>query len=565
MIPSLLQLLVMLSVACSKAPDPLPASVRFEAGIPADHTLHTFAVSRDGRWLAYAAESDSDRRRHIFVRSLEETTQPRELLGTDGGRNPFFSPDGVSIAYFSRGGVWRVPAQGSVAPERIADAPIESAGGTWTDDGRIVFAPLGNQGLMEVPAAGGVAVAVTRLDAEEGEIDHGWPHALSGGRVLFTVSQRGRDPHLEVLSSDGQRTRLRVPVVGQSQFIDTGHLVYGYLGSLMTVRFDADAMAIRGAPTPVAQRLHTSAGYGQLGRAGFAVSRTGTLVWVRAGAEDASSELVRVARDGRYETLAAPAAVYQTPRLSPDGRRLAVVVRSGVMTREIRVLDATRPQRVLFTIRGGDNQSPAWMDSHRLTFGSNRDGLQKIYVATDDRTPSALRGIGGATVARNPAYWIRSPQLLALYEIDAVRRRDALVYRAGGSVEPAAATGANERSPALSPDGKWIAYVSDASGRDEVFVAPLDKSLEPLQMTSSGAVEPVWTREGLFFREADRMMLVTLDSGAKREVFEGHFERDPGANLPAYDVDRQGNFIMLRSVAKPRALRVVRYWAREFD
>src|SRR4029453_1509405 len=106
-----------------------------------------------------------------------------------------------------------------------------------------------------------------------------------------------------------------------------------------------------------------------------------TLAWLPASAEDARSLIVRVDRSGRYSPLSAPAEVYQTPRLSPDGRRLAVVVRPGVITREIRVLDVARPGRLLFAVQGGDNQSPAWMpDSQRLSFGSNRDGLQKIYT-----------------------------------------------------------------------------------------------------------------------------------------------------------------------------------------
>jgi len=565
MIPRVLLSLMFASAACARVPEPRPAPVRFTATIPEGHTLDTFAISDDGEWVVYSAETATDRRRRLFIRALRGAAdREREIAGSDGGRNPFFSPDAASVAYFARGGLWRASVQGEAAPHRIVDAPVESAGGTWTEDGRILFAPLGDRGLMEV-TAGGAVVPVTALSAEDGEIEHGWPCALPGGGIVFTVSQRGRDPHLEVLSPNRQRTRLRVPLFGQSHFVATGHLVYGYLGNLMAVRFDALASDIRGVPAAVAKGLQHSSGYGQLGRAGFAASRTGTLVWVRARPKDATSEIVRVARDGSYRTLAAPAAVYQTPRLSPDGRRLAVVARPDVMTREIRVLDAARPERVLVTIRGGDNQSPAWMDNRRLTFGSNRDGLQKIYVASGSASPTPLF-TADVAAARNPASWIRSPQLLALYEIDPLRRRDVLVYRVRESITPVAATRANERSPALSPDGRWIAYVSDASGRDEVFVKPLDGSMEALQMTSSGASEPVWTREGLFYREADRMMLAVLASGppgSVREVFEGHFDRDPGSNLAAYDVDEAGNFIMLRSTLAPRELRVVRHWGRE--
>jgi serine/threonine-protein kinase len=489
------------------------------------------------------------------VRAIGGTDgRDRELADTVGGTSPFFSPDGTAIAYFARGGLWRVRADGSAAPQRIADAPVDSAGGTWIEDGRIVFAPLASQGLMHVPASGGTPAALTQLSGAEDEIAHAWPHALPGGAVVFTVSQRGRDAHVEVLSKERSRSRLRVPISGPAQFVESGHLVYGYLGNLMAVRFNPRNLEIAGVPQTIAKGLNS-----------FSVSHTGTLVWLRAGADDAKSYLVRVARDGSYETLPAIPGVYQTPRLSPDGRRLAVVVRPDFMTRDIRVLDAARPERALFTLRGGDNQSPAWMDSRRLTFGSNRDGLQKIYVASDAATARPLF-TADASAARNPAAWSRPPRLLALYEIEPARGRNVLLYRVGESIVPIAATNANERSPALSPDGRWIAYVSDLPGRDEIYVKPLDGSMEAVQMTSSGAVEPVWTREGLFYREGDRMMLADLASGlpgSLRMVFEGHFERDPGANLAAYDIDPQGRFIMLKSARAARELRVVQNWGTE--
>ena len=220
----------------------------------------------------------------------------------------------------------------------------------------------------------------------------------------------------------------------------------------------------------------------------------------------------------------------------------------------------------MLTIEGGDNQSPAWRDSRRLTFGSNRDGLQKIYIVTiDQKRPPAPLFTADATVARNPASWAR--RLLALYEIEPARGRDVLVYRIGESIAPVAATAANERSPSVSLDGRWIAYVSDSSGRDEVYVTRLDRPSETMQISKGGATEPVWAREGLFYREGDSVMLRTLERGALGEphaVFEGHFEHDPGANLASYDVDPQGRFfIMLKSASHPRELRVVKNWGSE--
>jgi hypothetical protein len=207
------------------------------------------------------------------------------------------------------------------------------------------------------------------------------------------------------------------------------------------------------------------------------------------------------------------------------------------------------------------------MDNRRLTFGSNRDGLQKIYVvSTIGKRPPLPLFTADATAARNPSSWSRPPRLLALYEIEPSRGRDVLAYRIGESIAPVAATKANERSPSVSPDGRWIAYVADTSGRDEIYVTRLDRQAQAVQMTNGGASEPLWTREGLFYREGERMILRMVRMGAltePRSLFEGHFERDPGSNLAAYDIDLQGRFVMLKSALKPREIRIVQNWGTE--
>ena len=415
---------LVMAAACT-AP-PLPPAVRSTVPIPEDRILSSFAISSTGEQLVYSAESAADGRRRLFMRSLSsESVSDQELPNTVGATTPFFCPDGLSIAYFAGGAIWRMPVSGGT-PTRVVDAPIESAGGTWTDAGYIVFAPL-NRGLVAVRSDGGTTERVTELNAADDELEHGWPHALSDGLIVFTVSQRGRDPHLEVLPLKAIVKRLRVPIIGQAQFVETGHLIYSFLGNLMAVRFDVDRRAIEGVPAVIAKGIQTSRGFGALGRSGLAVSRTGTLVWLRAGADEGKSRLVRVARDGKVLPLSTPPDVLQTPRLSPDGRRLAVVARSGVMTREIRVLDTAQPDRVTLTIQGGDNQSPAWRDSRRLTFGSNRDGLQKIYVVSIDqrRAPVPLF-TADATVARNPASWAR--RLLASSSTRSSRRAVATCW-----------------------------------------------------------------------------------------------------------------------------------------
>jgi serine/threonine-protein kinase len=556
-------------VACAPATHERPQTTRSAFAIPAGRVLRTFAVSPDGKLLAYSAENESDQRLHLYVQSIDGGST-HEIAGALGAHNPFFSPDAQWVGYFSRGTLWKAPADTGTASQKITDATSEAAGASWTTDGRIVFAPLDGHGLMTVSSEGGTPVPLTTLSAREGELEHGWPHELPGGGIVFTVSQRGRDPHLEVVSKTGGRARLQVPAIGQSQFVSSGHLVYSYLGNLLAVAFDPETSQTRGVPVVIAKGIQSETSFGNLGRSGFAVSRSGTLAWLRASPEDARSRVVRVDRTGRYVPLPIPPGVYQTPRISPDGRYLAVVARPGVMTREIRIFDGRKPERLVTTLAGGDNQSPAWMpDGRRLTFGSNRDGLQKIYVATIGRGGSRPLFSIDVSVPRNPAAWLKKPPLLALYEIDPVRRRDVMVYRVDKFVLPVAVTMANERSPVLSPDGLFMAYVSDDSGRDEIYVKPLEAAGEAIRVTDGGGTEPVWTPEGLFYRRDDQLLLAPWKNGSAQmpeEILEGSFERDPGANLAAYDVDpKRQFFIMLKRALIPRELRIVRNWGTELE
>jgi Tol biopolymer transport system component len=548
------------------SPAKLPAVIRSLVSIPANRTLDQFALSPDGDSLAYTAEADNG---NVYL-SVRTPYQSADSVVMAGGDNPFFSPDGQWVAYFASGAIWKSSIVNVGDHQKVCDAPGENAGGTWTGDGRIVFAPLGGRGLMAVASTGGEPVALTTLNARELELAHGWPHALPGGGVVFTVAERGHDPHLEVLSPSNARGGRLFPAIGQAEYESTGHLVYSYLGDLYAVPFDAQERKTRGVPVPVARGVQTSSGFDALGRSGFALSTGGTLAWVRSTPHDSESELVRVDFEGSViARLKAGPATYQTPRLSPDGRRLAVVVRDGVMTHEIRVLDLLHDDRVGLTLQGGDNQSPAWTPDGRLSFASNRDGVQKIYVvkaARQDAAADVPKPLFSMDVSspRNPSSWIRTPPLLAFYEIDPFRARDVLVYRVGEAILPVAATPANERSPVLSPDGVSIAYVSDASGRDELYVKRLEEGSEARQISQHGGIEPVWTGKGLFYRDRPDSLEVVVGKET-RNLFTGRrFERDPGGNAADYDVDPRGRFlVMLKGSRRTHELEFVKNWGTE--
>lgn len=573
---------IVVSLACGAPDIPPPEPVRATIDIPAGRELESFAIAPDGSRIAYAAEENG--RDYLFVTSLAASGVDTSFSDSAGASRPFFSPDGQSIAFFANRRLNRVRTDGSEPARQICEAPSGSAGGAWTDDGRILFAPLNGQGLLEVPASGGRPRPLTRLNRRAGEIAHGWPHVLPGGGIVFTVSRRERDPQLAVLPPNGGEPRPLLPAVGQAQFVSSGlpaeapqtatgakvgHLVYGYLGDLLAVPFDLSELATRAGPTVIARNLQSFRGFGGIGRTALSVSRNGTLAWLRGNVEEPRSLLAWVDRAGRLSPLRELDGQYQSPRLSPDGRRIAMVVRSGVMTRDIRVIDAARPDRVLLTLQGGDNHSPVWRpDGRRLTFASNRDGPQDIYEASLDGAIEKLIPTDGS--ARNPTSWSRRPSVLAFYRIMPDGGRDIQTFQPPKTLNIRVATAANERSPALSEDGRWLAYVSDESGRDEVYVRRTDDpERRGVQLSVSGGVEPLWTKDGLLYRDGAAVIFTPIGAAegtllGGRLLFERRFQMDSGGNLPDYDVSRDGQrLLMLKSARHPREIRVVTNWSTE--
>jgi hypothetical protein len=508
----------------------------------------------------------------LYRRALDRfETEP--IPGTEGAHSPFFSPDSQWVGFFADGMLRRIRADGTGAAENVCEAPIDSAGGAWSDDGTIVFAPLHGKGLVKVAATGGDSQPLTQPDLKAGEIAHGWPQALPNGRgVLFTVSRPLRDSLMAVLEPDGSTHRLSLPMTGQARYVSAGYLVYGLLGDLLAVPFDLEQLRIRAGPFTVARELRSSGGFGGLERTWFGVSGAGSLVYVGGLVNDPSTTLVWVDRQGRATPFSATPGPYQTPRLSPDGKRLAVAIRSGYVTRDIWILDIGRGTRARLSMEGGDNLSPVWApDGRRLTFASNKSGSQNVYLMPLEAgaAPTLLLA-GGA--AHNPSSWSRDGRVLAGYDADPIRGRDVWLLDEAGQVNPVVATEANERSPSLSPDGGWMAYVSDESGGDEVYVRPIERGETARRVSVGGGTEPVWSRGGreLFYRQSDRMMVVAvtvdppLGFSLPQQLFERRYALDPGGNLPNYDVSPDGQrFVMLQSAEHPSEIRVVLNWLTE--
>ena len=579
---------VVASYRPAPAPDPPPRRA-LSIRIPSDRELLDVAVSPDAGRIAYTAVTEG--RSRLYVRRLDRfgaTAVP----GTDGASQPFFAPDGRSIGFFADGWLRTVSLDGDPGDERAADAETraggrdgttavcrltgEPAGGAWDARGRIVFGGPGRSGLRQVPAAGGEPAALTVVDGENGETAHGWPHVVDERWILFTVGRRGRDPRLRILDRATGETRPLPLADGGGWFVEPSTVVFVRRGEVFAARLDLEAgPARRGPPAPrpvLRGAAGSAAGHRGLGRSRFAAARDGTLVFAPPAA-GGGNRLVWVDRAGRSEPLDGVAARHQTPRLSADGRRAAFSTVTAILRRDLWLLDLATGNRRRMTAEAGDNHSPAWSpDGAALTFASSRTGLQRLFrlrVRTGD-----VSGLPVGGDQRTPGSWSPDGRRLAFHELRPDRLRDLWTWRdgAGEAAQPWLATGANERAPAFSPDGRWLAYVSDADPRDgdQVYVRPADETAagRAVRVTPAGGAEPVWDRSGgaLFYRRGRSLYRVEIDAGGApaadpRRLFDGAFVRDPPGNLPAYDAAPDGGrFLMLAPAGRVDVVHVLTGW-----
>jgi eukaryotic-like serine/threonine-protein kinase len=570
------------TIPTSRLAVPIPAGQRVErAG------LAPLAVSPDGTRLVYAAVERGGRTQ-LFVRPLDRF-ESTAIPGTEGGSAPFFSPNGRWIGFYANGMLQRVSVDGGAAL-KIADAPsVWSA--TWGSDDAVVFAAASAPGgLWRVPAAGGTPDRLTTVDTKT-ETQHAYPERLPNGDILFGVfTDRGW--HLATLTLASKQVKaLGPPGSGGAgaRHVQTGHLLYASGGGFVAVPFDA-AAGMTGAPVPLLERPDVDPS----GSAAFAVSSSGTLVYVPRAAAVPQRALVMVDRSGRAMLLSEARGAYTHPRLARDGRRLAVAIESESGS-DIWVYDLERGSRTRLT-NGGVNRFPIWSaDGQRITFQSARSGGVTLYSRSADGSgepeplirvtsdPSGLsRSFAGLLPGTMPLFTAANPHLpmswssdgrnLAFDERKPSAERDIWILDRDGNPSPFLVTPFDESAPAFSPDGKWLAYVSDESGRSEVYVQPFPGPGGKYVVSTDGGNEPAWSADGkeLYFRHGDSLMAAPVLPGAEfrsgrpQQIFSSRYETiDGGRN---YDVapDRPA-FVAVRSEgpAETAQFNVVLNWFAE--
>ena len=516
------------------------------------------AISPDGSQLAYVAttQGQGSATQQIYLRKMD-SLEANPISGTEGAVDPFFSPDGQWLGFFAGGKMKKISVSGGAAQTLADDSTPEGA--TWGSQGTIVFSH-GAQFLQQVSDAGGIPQPLTHL--EKGEIGNIWPEFLPGGKaVVFEGSSVAAQPI-------GTSERRNLTQGGVSpRYLSSGYLIYALAGNLMAVPFDPERLEVKGTPVPVVQGVMQE---GNPAPAQYSVSATGSLVYVPGSAEASQSKLVWVSRNGTEQPLPAPARDYQSPRISPDGRRVALA--SGG---QIWLYDLARDTLTRVTFEGDLNGLPVWTpDGKRIAFSSDRGGALNLFWQMADGSGGVER-LTTSDRIQAPSSWSPNGPLLSFIEFGP-RPSIWVLPLSDRKEQPFLQTTANLGTPQFSPDGRWMAYVSNESGRDEIYVQPYPGPGGKWQISTDGGNEPVWNRNEreLFYRNGDKMMAVEIatepnfSAGKPKALFQGQQVSDTSVPLPEFDVSPDGQrFLMLKPVAQeqaaPTQINVVLNWTEE--
>jgi Tol biopolymer transport system component len=532
----------------------------------------SFAWTPDGRTLVFVGRRDKVQR--LYVRPLD-AVEARPLEGTEGAQVPAVSLDGRAVAFWAHGAILRVPLEGGPGMVLVKDyGEVPPFGMAWGEDGRLFYRRFGRGGgaIWSVEADRPPTQVTRKVD---GELFHAHPYILPGQRALLYTARRrnfswGDEEVLAHVFATGER-KVLLEDAADARYVGSGHLLFLRRGTLFAVRFDLSRLEVLGVPVPVlesvVQALATWEAANQTGAGQFSVASTGTLAWLPGSVPTyPEANIVAVDRRGHVHTLSEPRRTFSGVTLSPDGRRLAVSI-GGLAEWGLWTFDLERG--TLTKLRGGgETDAFVWMpDGQRVLYSWRENGVRQLVRQRADGMGAPE--VQDASLRGTPSSWSPGGLQLAV-----VRNYDIYIATPGAGTSPVVMkpfieTPDREHSPEFSPDGKWLAYTSDASGRNEVYVQPYPGPGPRVQISLEGGMSPSWSRAGreLFFLQGpgpdgrSHMMAVevrpggpTLGFGTPRRLFAFSetsvgFTCDP---VRCYGVSPDGQFFYaVQSLAAP--------------
>ena len=561
--------------ASEEPPRVLRVSIQPPEGARFDPNAGAMVLSPDGNRVAFVA-SDKKGTRMLWVRSLGRLdAQP--LAGTEDATHPFWSPESRSIAFFSNGKLRKIDASGG-PPQALCDAS-SGLGGTWSEDGTILISLLRDV-IYRVPASGGTPVPVTAFDEARREDSHRFPLFLPDGRrFIFLVRGEvetpgtARDYAIFAGSLDSTEKTPIVATRSSARFAASGHLLFVRGQTLVAQPFDPDTLELSGSLVPVAENVNRSIWNETI----VSVSNDGLLLY-QTGAPSQDSRLAWVDREGLVRGTIGETARYNMPAISHDQTRVAVQVFDADMRRsDIWVLDNERGTSTRLTFDPGYSFAPAWaVDDRTIYFSSHRSGRGDIYSKSSSGMGAAERVYAsdkwGVLMSLSPdgtTGWVMFNDTTAktgydIYRLD-LESQEAHVFLQ---------TPLTEGGPAVSPDGHWLLYHSDESGRSEVYVQSLQGDGGKWQISKNGGMVGRWTRNGreIVFQGVDGLLMAvevtlapTFSVGAPEALFDPHLREGFG---PQFDVTLDGTrFLVNQPVDQPAVepLTLVQNWTSELE
>jgi eukaryotic-like serine/threonine-protein kinase len=518
------------------------------------------AISPDGQCIAYTAR-EGTAQPELYLRNMD-SFQARWVSGSEGAQQPFFSPDGRWVAFFAQGQLLKSALSGGL-PIRIAAAPSATVlGGTWNKDNTIIFSPGMGSGLMRMPASGGPVETITKPNGDGAGYAHAWPQALPGGHsVLFTIWGKSVSGNA-ILSLDTGQWKLVLPRTGGAIYSPPGDLLVGDgHGELRAARFDPDHPAVVDADRRV---LSDVVDYDDLEGLWLSVAQNGTVVY--AAANPAARGLVWVDREGNALPVTQQQGRYTELALSPDGMKAAVKERYDLW-----IYDFRRGTHSRLTFQGSprqDSTSPEWApDGKHLIFACNSDGSWNIYSQLADGSQPAKLLLKGP-YDKFPA-WVAPDGTTLFAEANPATGEDLWALSPGGKASPWRVTQFNESNAVISPDGHWVAYDSDETGRDEIYIQSYPKGDRRFLVSNGGGWLPRFSGNSreLFYSAGDSFMVAPQRPDGSIGTPHRLFDRSQFLlQYNSYGVSPDGKkFLMIRRDpgSVPRQLNVILNWSEE--
>jgi serine/threonine-protein kinase len=546
-----------------------PRVTRFEVPTSQQEPLTTdppgvnVAISPEGSRMVYTARGGASA--HLVVRQLDQLGV-NPIRGSEGARSPFFSPDGQQIGFATLEELRRVGVEGGPSI-RICQVSALFSGATWGPNNSIVFAQIGG-GLFRVPAAGGQPERFAAPDRTKQEMNYTSPSFLPGGRALvYTVMVQGGQTRIMARTLDGDVTTTVVEGGFGAKYLPSGHLLYGQGDRLMAVPFNVATLKATGTPLVLQEGVSTKV---ENGFTNVATASDGTGVYVSGRAATATRHLIWVDRRGTHvaQIAAEPLERPRYPRLSPDGRRLALTIGPNNFG-QIWIYDlagSAQPLRLTFQ---DHNLFPIWSpDGKRIVFSSRANSDQILSIPADGSATKPERVIADQNPAV-PRDWSPDGAVILFQEM----RQLHLLHLNEGKARRWLQTPFAESDGRFSPDGQWLAYTSDQSGSAEVWVRPFPGPGAPVRVSPDGGHDAVWSHDGkeLFYRNGLKILVARVVPDATfrvetpRALFEGGFET--AGSDRAYDVAPDGRFVMSANEPNdnttPASIVVVLNWPKE--